>query len=234
MTSDPRSYAEPLAEATQRLVRTVDSFHGDDWAGPSGLPGWSRGHVVAHLALNAEGLATALHGLVGDGPTPPMYASQDARDADIESLATAEHDELRARLLGGSTDFAEAFAALPADALTTTIERVPGGRTFPAGDSVLMRWREVEIHHADLDRGYSRQDWPSTFRSALLASAGQRAFPSPFQVAPTDLPDRVSCGGSGGPTVTGTAADLGWWLTGRGSGEGVTSSDGTLPEVPAW
>lgn len=234
MTSDPRSSVEPLAEATQRLVRTVDSFHGEDWTAPSGLPGWTRAHVVAHLALNAEALAQALHGLVGDHTTPPMYASQEARDADIDALAAAGHDELRGRLLAGSSDFAEAFAAVPDDDLGATIERVPGGPTFAAGDSVLMRWREVEIHHADLDAGYSRAEWPPEFRSALLASAAARAFPRPFQVAPTDLPDRVPCGGEGGPTVTGTSADLGWWLTGRGTGEGLTSSDGTLPEVSAW
>ena len=29
---------EELQEATNRLVRTVDGFQGDDWGGPSGLP----------------------------------------------------------------------------------------------------------------------------------------------------------------------------------------------------
>jgi maleylpyruvate isomerase len=41
-------------------------------------------------------------------------------------------------------------------------------------------------------------------------------------------------GEDGGPTVTGSAADLGWWLTGRGSGEGLTSDSGTLPGIGAW
>ena len=51
-----------------RLVRTVDGFTGDDWSLPTGLPGWTRAHVVAHLALNAEGLVGALGGVVAGEP----------------------------------------------------------------------------------------------------------------------------------------------------------------------
>ena len=234
MTSDPRSHAEPLAEASQRLVRTVDGFHGDDWTAPSALPGWTRAHVVAHLVLNAEGLANALRGVVRDDPTPPMYISQDVRNADIEELALAERDEVRGRLLAGCTEYADAFAALPDDQLGALIERVPGGRTFEAGESVLMRWREVEIHHVDLAAGYARSQWQPEFLAMLLETMSVREWPTPFQVEPTDLDGRFSCGGDGGPTLTGAAADLGWWLTGRGSGDGVSSSDGTLPEVAPW
>ena len=234
MTSDPRSYVEPLAEASQRLVRTVDGFHGEDWTAPSGLPDWTRAHVVAHLVLNAEGLAAALRGLVSDEPTPPMYASQEVRDTDIDELARAAHDELRGRLLAGCTEYADAFDALPDDQLGALVERVPGGRTFGAGESVLMRLREVEIHHVDLAAGYQRSAWQPEFLSMLLETMSAREWSTPFQVEPTDLDGRFACGGEGGPTVAGTAADLGWWLTGRGAGEGVTSSDGTLPEVAPW
>ena len=51
-----------LTEAGQRLVRTVDGFSGDDWSAPSLLPGWTRAHVVAHLALNGEALGGVLRG----------------------------------------------------------------------------------------------------------------------------------------------------------------------------
>jgi maleylpyruvate isomerase len=46
--------------------------------------------------------------------------------------------------------------------------------------------------------------------------------------------DRTWHLGDGGPTVTGTAAALGWWLTGRGGSEGLASDDGAVPSIEAW
>jgi maleylpyruvate isomerase len=224
---------EELQEATNRLVRTVDGFKGDDWGGPSGLPGWTRAHVVAHLALNAEGLAGALTGIVQDEPTP-MYSSQEDRDRDIDELAGGDPAELRERLLAGCTLYADAWTALPDDAGGATFERTTGGPAHPAGATLGMRLREVEIHHADLDAGYSRADWQPRFCEILLASMTKREWPEPFRVAPTDLDGTWTYGDGDGPTVSGTAADLGWWLTGRGSGEGLTSDSGKLPKVGAW
>ncbi|MGH3360968.1 MAG: maleylpyruvate isomerase N-terminal domain-containing protein, partial [Nocardioides sp.] len=156
-----------LQEADSRLVRTVDGFQGDDWVHPSGLPDWSRAHVVAHLALNAEALAGALHGIV-EGEPAAMYASQEARDGDIADLAQGEASELRERLMGGCGLFTEAATAMTDEAWSAEIERVPGGPTFRAASVPLMRLREVEIHHADLDAGYGIGDWPASFSHRLL------------------------------------------------------------------
>lgn len=232
-TSVKLQQLEELQEATNRLVRTVDGFKGDDWSGASGLPGWTRAHVVAHLALNAEGLAGALTGIVQDDPAP-MYASQEDRDRDIEELAGGDPAELRERLLAGCTLYADAWAALPDDALGTRFERTTGGPTIPAGATLGMRLREVEIHHADLEAGYSHTDWPLRFCEILLASMTKREWSQPFTASPTDLDGSWDYGEGHGPTVSGTAADLGWWLTGRGQGEGLTSDRGELPKVGAW
>jgi maleylpyruvate isomerase len=228
------SKTELLRESTQRLVRTVDSLPEPAFGEPSGLPAWTRAQVVAHLTLNAEGLADALTGLVQGEPTP-VYRSQDARDEDIDKLGAAEPSELRDRMLAATTRFADAVAAVPEDAWGTEIERVPGGPVFRAGAVPGMRLREVEIHHADLDAGYTRADWPPEFATLLLDSMAKRgAWTEPFRVRPTDVAGTWAFG-EGGPTVTGTAADLGWWLTGRGSGEGLTSdSGGELPGIGAW
>ena len=142
---------------------------------------------------------------------------------------------IRSRLLGATTELADALDAVPDDQWATMIERVPGGRTFTAGDVPGMRIGEVEIHHADLATGYTRSDWPTAYVVLLLdrkSATGVSADHS-FHARATDL-DRTWRYGEGGPTVTGTGADLGWWLTGRGSGEGLTSDSGTLPRIGAW
>ena len=61
---EPQAEFELLPEATQRLVRTVDGLDDEALGAPSGLPDWTRGHVVAHLALNAEALAGVLEGVI--------------------------------------------------------------------------------------------------------------------------------------------------------------------------
>jgi maleylpyruvate isomerase len=221
-----------LEGGTRRLVRTVDAMTDEQWGSPSLLPGWSRAHVVAHLTLNAEGLAGALEG-VREGRPVPMYASQEARDADIEALSGVPASELRERFLGSTTLVVEGVAELAANLEATTIERVPGGRTFAAGDVGLMRLRETEIHHADLGLESTADDWPVDFCVLLLSSRGLVHDGPPFTAYATDL-ERSYAFGDGGPTVTGTAAALAWWVTGRGAGEGLTSDDGTVPGMEAW
>ncbi len=224
---------ELIAQADQALVRTVDGLSDDQYAEPSQLPGWTRAHVVAHLTLNAEGLGGVLHG-AHVGRPQPMYASVERRDADIAELATARPAVLRERLLAATTRFTQALEAMHQHDWEGRFERVPEGPRYALVSIPLMRLREVEIHHADLGAGYTAADWPEGFRRVLLDSL--QKFPSaPLVARPTDLDGTWRYGdGEGGPTVTGTSADLGWWLTGRGSGEGLTSDTGELPEMASW
>jgi len=220
-------------DATQRLVQTVDGLTDNEWAEPSLLPGWSRAHVISHLTLNAEGLAGALAG-VARGERVPMYASQEARDSDIEALAARAPGDTRERFLAATTDFAHALHRVPQDRWSTSIDRTPGKRSFKASSVAGMRLREVEIHHVDLGAGYTRADWPQAFSASVIEAMSKRgAAATPFRSHATDL-DRSWEFGDGGPTVSGTAADLAWWLTGRGSGEGLTSDGGDLPGIEAW
>ena len=227
-----------LADADQALVRTVDGLGDAAYAEPSLLPDWSRAHVVAHLALNAEGLAGVLNG-AHVGQPQPMYASPEGRDTDIADLATAAPTELRERLLAGTALFTEALAAMHDPDWDGRFERTPGGPDFALVNVPLMRLREVEIHHADLNAGYAPADWPEGFRVVLLDSMTKRSYPAHFTVRPSDLDrtwhygDRVQ-DDDGGPVVIGTSAAIGWWLTGRGTGEGLTTDSGTLPEVDEW
>ncbi|HSF36547.1 MAG TPA: maleylpyruvate isomerase N-terminal domain-containing protein, partial [Nocardioides sp.] len=78
MIDVPRPDPDTIARADRALVRTVDALSESQYAEPSQLPGWTRAHVVAHLALNGEGLAGVLHGAHVGRPAP-MYASPEAR-----------------------------------------------------------------------------------------------------------------------------------------------------------
>lgn len=225
---------ELLNRADDALVRTVDALSPEDLAGPSLLPGWTRAHVVAHLALNAEGLERALTGGRQGRPTT-MYDSQEARDADIAGLGSAAPHELRDRMMASTHRFFEAVLAMTDEHWQGTFARTPGGQEIAFADVPLMRLREVEIHHADLGVEYSAADWPAAFTVLLLDSATARPHDEPFRLRARDLEAEWSVGeGGGGPLVTGDAAALGWWITGRGSGEGLDSDSGRLPRIGAW
>lgn len=223
-----------LVEGHQRLVRTVDGLSEEQLAGPCLLPGWSRAHLIAHLVLNAEGLERVLSGLaVGEERT--MYDSPEDRDAGIAELASAEPSRLRNRLLASTHCFEAAVTQVPEDLWSARVERTPGGPTFSARSTVLMRLREVEIHHVDLDAGYRRTDWEPAFAALLVDSMRKREWPAPFRVLARDLARTWEFGeGEGGPVISGDSRDLGWWLTGRGDGQELTCDSGELPQVPAW
>ncbi len=235
LESPPGRLVDLLRHGTHRLVRSVDAMSDPDWSAPSLLPHWSRADVVAHLTLNAEALAGVLRG-AAEGTSVPMYPSQDVRDAEIASLARVAPGTLRDRFLASTTSFAHALAELPEDQSRRTFDRVPGGRTLSVSEVLPMRVREVEIHHADLGLAYSPADWPAAFTTILLdAMTARHTGAASFLVRATDLDRTWRCGADGnGPTISGPAAALGWWLTGRGTGDGLTSNDGVLPRIEAW
>jgi maleylpyruvate isomerase len=234
--------AELVPAAAARLLRTVDGFHGDDWTAPSLLPDWSRADVVAHLALNAEALSRLLHGIVADEDEDvprTMYDSDERRGHDIAELATAEPSEIRERLMGATTTLADAITAMPENEWQTRVERTPGGRTMRASSVPGMRLRELEIHHVDLDAGYSYSQWTLPFSEHLIRAMTRRLHPEhAFEVRPLDSPRTWVLGDGEAeyavPVVAGPAADLAWWLTGRSVPGTLSCSHGELPTIEGW
>ncbi|MEV6786572.1 maleylpyruvate isomerase family mycothiol-dependent enzyme, partial [Streptomyces sp. NPDC051098] len=104
---DPQRDLASVREATERLLTAVDGMDNAVLAGPSRLPGWSRGHVLAHVSRNADAIVNILEGR-------PMYASAEAREADIERDAPRPPDVQLADLRDSAARL-EAVGALPAD-----------------------------------------------------------------------------------------------------------------------
>lgn len=224
-----------LESASQRMLHTVDRLPDDAWGAPTHCAGWSRAHVIAHVALNAEALAGVLRGF-RDGVPVTMYTSQADRDRDIDdlaALAATSPAAVRERLRTSVAAFAEVAdvaAGLPEG---TTFERTPGGQLMRATAVPFIRLREVEIHHADLDAGYTASDWPQATAMDFLAEEVRRASGPGFHVVATDEPARWTFGSAGpdAPTVSGPLAALAWWATGRDPGPVLSSTNGTLPTM---
>ncbi|MFD0327452.1 hypothetical protein ACFQZC_02510 [Streptacidiphilus monticola] len=114
-----------------------------------------------------------------------------------------------------------------------------GGSLRPVGGAVGSLLREVEVHHTDLDMGHRPADWPEQFVVRELATTVDRLRRRP------DAPAMVlhvaggagahAVGGGAGPRVSGPAAELLGWLSGRIDGSALSvDPPGRLPQVPPW
>ncbi|HSK26952.1 MAG TPA: maleylpyruvate isomerase N-terminal domain-containing protein, partial [Jiangellales bacterium] len=84
--ADPVAGLDAVWESTARLLATAHRIGDDALTGASLCPGWSRAHVLGHLARNAEALGR-LCAWARTGEPTPMYPSREARAADIEASA---------------------------------------------------------------------------------------------------------------------------------------------------
>jgi maleylpyruvate isomerase len=219
--------------ATARYLEALTELSDEDVRQPSLLPGWTRAHVITHLARNADALVRVLHGAVA-GEVGAMYDSQEKRDADIEQGASRTADELREDAVASAGRWKEAANELHLSQVEAPASRVPGGPTWPVKRVGILRRTEVEVHHADLGLWYSAVQWPDDFVEHLLLRR-KRELEEAGIALQLELSDRdTMLVGVGGPVVSGASADVLWWLLGRGAGEGVKSSDGRLPELGPW
>ena len=157
---------QPLSDqidfATQRLLGTARIIDEADLQAASLLPGWSRGHVLAHLARGADALRNLMIG-VRTGQPRPAYASPEARAAGIEQGATQPRAALVDDVAAAAMAFRTVSRQLPDEAWQAEVTGVPGLDPFPAPELLVRRLVEVELHHCDLGAGYTPADWPDAF-----------------------------------------------------------------------
>ncbi|MDN5795200.1 MAG: maleylpyruvate isomerase family mycothiol-dependent enzyme [Intrasporangium sp.] len=219
-------------EQTDRLLTTVASFTDDDVRGPSLCEGWSRAHVLTHLARNAEGIARAARAATSrSGET--MYAGQSQRDADIEAGAGRSAAELAEDVRHTAAQLAPLLAQVhPRELPDVTFERTPGGEHVFAARLPFMRLREVVIHHVDLDAGFGFEDVDEAVGELFLRDAARRlevAADAPGLRLETTTGDRVIVG-DGRLTVRAPRAGMLRWLLRRDARD--VTSDGPVPELP--
>ncbi len=116
---------------------------------PSLLPGWSVGHVLTHIARNADSVAWRLEGAARGELRDQYPGGLEQRKADIEVGAARAAAELVADVRRTSAAVAGVIAALPSEAWDAP-SRTSRGVVESSRDALLSRWREVVVHHGDL------------------------------------------------------------------------------------
>lgn len=221
MTTPPEQDLAALAAATERLLGSLAGLDDATARSASLLPGWSVGHVLTHLARNADGMVHLVD-WADTGVESPMYPSVEARNADIDQGAGRPAAELVADVSGSAERLAAAFDRFHAfgdpqlDRLVLFGAPRPGAvPDVPAYSIPSARIRELEIHHVDLGLpSYTPLDWPDEFVERTLLAIHSA---------------------SGPVDVLGHPAEVLAWRLGRGAGPTVRLRDGSLPgEPPPW
>jgi len=239
VTVDPLVLSAEVDRATERLLKTAEALDDAAVAAPSLLPGWSRGHVLTHLARNADSYVNLLT-WARTGDETPQYPNWEAREADVAAGAGRPAAEQVADLRAAGERFAAAVEAMPVTAWSAHVRYFKSGE-FVAAHVVWARLREVEVHHVDLGWEYRPADWSDAFTLRLLHEiAGNFADSGPpLRARANDLDFVAVLGGAGGsasaPVVSGPGRTLAAWLGGRSDGAGLAvRPEGPLPPVPRW
>jgi maleylpyruvate isomerase len=163
-----------LAAMRASTSAMVADFDGQRWAdadmsAPIALPKWTRGHVLTHIARNADSIARALSGALRGEIVKRYPNGPEGRAADIEAGAGRPVLEQLADVRESADRLDRLFGAVAdAGAWDATADSRPCRRWIRA------RWQEVEVHRVDADSGYTVDQWPADFVAVLLPRLADR------------------------------------------------------------
>lgn len=221
---------------SRKLQELTDSQFRD----ASGLSGWSRAQLVAHVGLNARAL-THLTEWARTGVETPMYDSPGQRGEDIDFSATLPVQALRNLSDHAAIHLNVEWRDLSDEEWEHEI-RTAQGREVPVRETVWMRTREVWVHAVDLGNGGSFEDFPRDFVDALTAdvmrSWDRRRVAENLPVFTLKPIDREPIDSPPSPDnaiiLRGTAAALARWASGRGTSGVLTDTGETPLPAPRW
>jgi maleylpyruvate isomerase len=147
--------------AHHRLVAAISGLSDEAVTRPSRLPGWTVGHVLTHLARNADGHSRRLEGALRGEEVARYAGGESQRDQEIEAGALRSAYDLIADVSTSAERLEDVWSR-------SVIAGWPNRHlladdTWPTDASPLRRLREVEVHHVDLGLGYTPEDWPEEY-----------------------------------------------------------------------
>lgn len=152
---------ELCRDAHRRLLTTVDGITDDIIKQPSLLPGWTVGHVLTHVARNAEGHTRRLAGALEGREVARYPGGQPQRGRDIEDGASRSAADQAHDVATSIAQLEEIWRRSQAAGWPNA--GLMAGDHYRTDESPLRRLREVEVHHVDLALDYSPEDWPEEY-----------------------------------------------------------------------
>ena len=234
---------EHIEASHQRLMAGLIGLTDDQVRQPSLLPGWTIGHTLSHIALNAEALVRVAKGLAV-GEVGSMYPTSESRDAAIEAGAHRSTQEIVAHCQASNSQLLAIWSTLSADQIVRgQANRVPGTPTFPATNIPLARLREVEVHGSDTGLPtLTVADWSSAYvdvdlpiQFATVASRLGHSFFAVDETGTTHTSGDSAESATGSDPIPCTRRDLLAWTLNRAQPKGFPTIGGwqAPPPLPA-
>jgi maleylpyruvate isomerase len=232
----PEKLLEELRRAADVVASLTAKLSDQDVEAPSELPGWTRGHVLAHVTGISNAMARQLE-FAARGETIELYdGGYEGRTRAIEMAAGHSLAEHRADLDAAMERALRAFGGL-SDAGWRHPISYRGGVVFDGG---LALWRELVIHATDLGTGRGPETWSRPFCEQLFDFLAARVPEgNRYVLQPLGLPPVTIGSGSAATVISGMLTDIAAWLAGRtptlGSLRATAAADGVdLPELLPW
>jgi maleylpyruvate isomerase len=219
----PGAWIDGCIAAQRRLEGSIENLTDDVARRPIPLEGWTVGHLLTHLARNADShrgmFEAAQHGdMIWQYP-----GGYEQREGDIAAGAGRPASELIADVREANQRLADAWAAATEDVWATGLGmRGKGPTTLP--DLVALRWREVEVHLVDLSLPeLSTPDWDGLspayvdleWQLLLPGLPGRLPEGVTLLLVPEDRPSRAFGNGEEQVVVRAPATQILGWLFGR-------------------
>jgi maleylpyruvate isomerase len=165
------------------LLERIADLSNTQARAPSRLPDWSVGHVLTHLARNADSVVRRLEGVLAGEIVDQYVGGYAGRAAEIAAGANRPAAEIVNDVAESATRMENMCRALAPRTWSRPTRDVSGAER-PAETLLWTRWREVELHHVDLGLGYTVDEWPKALVAAWLPKELERL---PARTNPNEL-----------------------------------------------
>ncbi len=167
-----------VALAQARLETAIGPLDDGPVRTPSLLPGWTVGHVLSHLARNADSHRRRTEAAARSELVEQYSGGFEGRAHEIEAGASRPAAELRDDVIESAEALRRAWDAVPENAWANPTLDVAGPRR-PLHQLVYRPGHELEVHLVDLAIGPTHRDWSDEFVAdrlpALRGHAGAAA-----------------------------------------------------------
>ncbi len=159
----PQLVIDGATAAHAVLVDRIPRLTADEIRRPSLLTGWTVGHVLTHLARNADSHTGMLLAAQGGGIADQYPGGPAQRSADIAAGAARDPEELLGDLRASIERLEATWDATSVAAWAHGTGRTGNAGEQPLGELVFRRWRETEVHHADLGLAFGWAEWSGAY-----------------------------------------------------------------------